>query len=44
MKTMGYIIAAYTIVFGTIAGYVLLHKVRRAKIEKEVAFLKQLDD
>lgn len=40
---MGYMAAAYTIASVTIIGYVLLHGVRRAKLLKEIEFLKQLD-
>ena len=40
---MFYLVLAYTICSATILGYVLLHGVRRAKLAKEIEFLKQLD-
>lgn len=40
---MNYVIAAYTISSLTLIGYVFLHGVRRAKLMKEIEFLKQLD-
>lgn len=40
---MDYMIAAYTISGVTLLGYVFLFGVRRAKLLKEIEFLKQLD-
>jgi CcmD family protein len=40
---MGYMMAAYIIASVSILGYVLLYRVRKAKLLKEIEFLKQLD-
>ncbi|MGJ7921319.1 CcmD family protein [Neobacillus sp. LXY-4] len=40
---MGYMMAAYIISSVSILGYVALHSIRRAKLIKEIEFLKQLD-
>lgn len=40
---MEYMIAGYVIASVAILGYVLLHGVRRKKLQKEIEFLKQLD-
>ena len=40
---MGYMVAAYTVVWGIIFGYVLLIGKRHNDLKKEIEFLKQLE-
>ena len=40
---MGYLMAAYTIVWGIMFGYILIIGKRHTKLIKEIEFLKQFD-
>ncbi|WP_147533918.1 CcmD family protein [Bacillus marasmi] len=40
---MEYMVAGYVISSVAIIGYVLLHSLRRKKLQKEIDFLNQLD-